>query len=155
MGGINTDSGTLGAAYADFVADQSSAPPWWCFLQSKCLQMLIGADRFGLPITYLGLGPGDFVGCEREVGFEALIMFVMMLHDRFLDLARENMIASGGSAVDAPTGGIFIIDLHGLGLRHYKELGVLKKLGDVSNSVMPERTRKHFVINTPTIFASL
>jgi len=151
--GLRTVDGSFGAAHADFVSDPGAAPQWWSFLQSQALQILIGADKNGLPITYVGIGPADFIGCEREVGLEAVTLFFIMLHDHFLDMAWKR--SAGTSAVDAVHGGIFIVDLKGLGFRHYRELAVLKKLGEISNSIMPERTRKHFVINAPSIFSSL
>merc|ERR1712061_802874 len=108
--------GSFGAAYASYQSGQAAAPAWWAFLRANLPQTLYGADQYGLPIMYSGVGHTDLQGCEREVGFEALECFCVMMNDHFLDVAR----AQGTKQRGVLHGGLVIVNLEGLAWRHLR-----------------------------------
>jgi len=143
--------GSFGATFASWESGTETPPAWYSFLGAHMPQFLYGADEHGLPIMYSGVGRTDFLGCEREVGYEAFERFAMMMNDRFLDAAR----AEGAGKRGVVHGGVVIVNLEGLALRHLRDVSVFKKLSAAAKILHPERQRKCFVINAPSAFAAV
>lgn len=149
--GANPTEGSYGADYDAFLAGTKPAPDWFAFLSKHLPQTLYGSDRFGLPIMYSHVGRTDLLGCEREVGFENLQRFGIMMNDSFLDKVR---LRNKGQS-DVVHGGVVIVDFEGVGVRHLREAGVFNRLAVVAKILHPERQRKCFIINAPSSFAAL
>jgi len=125
------------------------APLWWDFLSAHLPFQIYGADRSGLPITYLGLGRMDLSSISREVGVDRLEQKIIMQNDMFLDLARE---ARAANRLLALHGGVFIIDLDGMSRRALKEINIFKRVSAALKVLHPERQRKTFLVRAPRVF---
>lgn len=124
-------------------------PAWWNFLSSNIPFEVYGADASGLPITYLGLGRMDLSSVCREVGLERLEQKIVMQNDMFLDVAREARRASKCKALH---GGVFIVDLDGMGRKAFKEIHIFKRVSAALKILHPERQRKTFLVRAPRFF---
>lgn len=158
-----SSTGSFGAQHQAFLQKKGSegadAPPmWWLFLEGKLPISLYGADRRGVPIAYNAIGHCDLQGCVREVGFDNLMRYAIMLNDYFLDAARAATLhlKSSNPQVECQSvvlDGVIILDLDGLSFRHIAEVKLFNKVGVIMKILHPERQRRCFLVRVPRIFS--
>ncbi|KAJ1452000.1 hypothetical protein M885DRAFT_467841 [Pelagophyceae sp. CCMP2097] len=140
--------GSFGAAEQKW-CDGAAAPAWWAFLSKYLPFELYGADRCGLPVTYLGLGRMDLAGASREIGVERLEQKIVMQNDMFIDAARIH----NKETSQVHHGGVMIIDCDGMGRRHLAEIKIFRRVSAALKVLHPERQRKTFVVRAPRVFS--
>ena len=117
---------------------------------------IFGADRTGVPVTYIGLGRMDLSGVAREIGLDRLEQKMVMQNDHFIDVARARTLAltsAAGGALTLAHGGVFIIDCDGMGRRHLAEVRIFRHVSAALKVLHPERQRKTFIVRAPRVFS--
>lgn len=113
----------------------------------------VGMDREGFPVLVERTGSIDLVGMHAGVGTDDFLNWVGWYHEiqeRFMRRC-SSMIQKDRHKMTC------IIDLNGIGLRHLNKdtLSVLHKRTRLEEEHYPEVVKRIFLINTPSIFASV
>ncbi|CAE8664264.1 unnamed protein product, partial [Polarella glacialis] len=156
-------TGSFGSTQAKYLralqGDGAPPPAWWAFLHAKLPLHTCGKDRYGLPVVYNALGCCDLQGCVREVGFEAVLRYVILQNDHFLDLARQATLELDDARVQGNRqvlhGGIVILDLEGFSWRRLGDVKTFNEISAVVKLLHPERQRRLFVVRAPRAFSSV
>ena len=112
---------------------------------------LRGTDYEGLPVDLLRLGVADLFRVDKLAGRDRLVEFAATHNEHTFARLRELSERTGR----LETSNSIIMDLHGLGRRHFRAVPAFAALTKMAEPNYPERVAHIFVVRAPWIFHSL
>lgn len=109
-----------------------------------------GVDKAGIPIYCERIAAVDPSSLLSKVPRDVLLMFHIFMMEK-----QDQVLDSKFLEYGCPVGYIYVMDVKGLGMKHYNSAGldILKEITQLDDSYYPEGLRKFFVLNCPRIFS--
>jgi len=106
-------------------------------------------DKYGVPLL-----------CERTAAVHTHSLFTQVPKDIILQFhiwtmeKNDTILSEVFERLGAPVGYIYIMDLEGLGMKHYcsSVIDALKEIQAIDDNYYPESLRKVIVVNCPSVF---